>query len=357
MRKLFAKPLNLLLIFVPIAIIAELGHWSPVIIFLTAALAVVPLSGLLGDATEELAGRTGPRIGALLNATLGNAAELIITVLALREGLYDLVRASITGSIIGNLLLVAGASLIVGGLKHGTQQFSRKDAGLNATLLILAAMVLVVPSLFSIAIEPARANIDNISIITAGVIIVLYVLSLVFGFTSKHSEPVTRHAAHVPHMSMRVAIIMLVVSTLFIAGMSEVLVSAVEPMVKQIGISELFVGVILVPIIGNVAEHVVAIEVAAKNKMDLSMGIAVGSSLQVALFVAPLLVFISLIFGRTLDLEFTSFELIALLASCFIAAHVSVDGETNWLEGVMLVGLYIIIAVAFFFVPFVPAVH
>ena len=357
MRKLFAKPLNLLLIFVPIAILAEFAHWSPVIIFVTAALAVVPLSGLLGDATEELAGRTGPRIGALLNATLGNAAELIITVLALREGLFDLVRASITGSIIGNLLLVAGASLIVGGLKHGTQQFSRKDAGLNATLLILAAMVLVVPSLFSIAIEPARANIDNISIITAGVIIVLYVLSLVFGLTAKHAEPVTRHAAHVPEMSMRAAIILLVVSTLFIAGMSEILVSAVDPMVKQIGISELFVGVILVPIIGNVAEHVVAIEVAAKNKMDLSMGIAVGSSLQVALFVAPLLVFISLFFGRTLDLEFTSFELIALLASCFIAAHVSVDGETNWLEGVMLVGLYIIIAVAFFFVPFVPAVH
>ncbi len=357
MVKLFAKPLNLLLLFIPIAIIADLSHWSPVIIFVTAALAVVPLSGLLGDATEELAGRTGPRIGALLNATLGNAAELIITVLALREGLYDLVRASITGSIIGNLLLVAGASLIVGGLKHGTQQFSRKDAGLNATLLILAAMVLVVPSLFSIAIEPARANIDNISIITAGVIIVLYVLSLVFGFTAKHADSVTREAAHVPHMSMRIAVIILIVSTLFIAGMSEVLVSAVGPMVAQIGISELFVGVILVPIIGNVAEHVVAIEVAAKNKMDLSMGIAVGSSLQIALFVAPLLVFISLLFGRTLDLEFTSFELIALLASCFIAAHVSVDGETNWLEGVLLVGLYIIIAVAFFFVPFVPAVH
>jgi Ca2+:H+ antiporter len=173
MRKLLAKPLNVLLLFVPIALLAEFGHWSPAIIFVTAALAVVPLSGLLGDATEELAGRTGPRVGALLNATLGNAAELIITVLALREGLFDLVRASIIGSIIGNLLLVAGASMIVGGLKHGTQQFSRKDAGLNSTLLILAAMVLVVPSLFSIAIEPARANIDNISVITAGVIIVL----------------------------------------------------------------------------------------------------------------------------------------------------------------------------------------
>ena len=357
MRKLLVKPLNVLLVFLPIAIAAELGHWNPVIIFVTAALSVVPLSGLLGDATEELAGRTGPRIGALINATLGNAAELIITVLALREGLFDLVRASITGSIIGNLLLVAGASIIVGGLKHGTQQFSRKDAGLNATLLILAAMVLVVPSLFSIAIEPNRTNVDNLSLITAGVIIVLYVLSLVFGLTAKHSEPVTRGPAHVPHMSLRAAIILLIVSTVLIAAMSEFLVGAVEPMVKQIGISELFVGVILVPIIGNVAEHVVAIEVAAKNKMDLSMGIAVGSSLQVALFVAPLLVFISLFFGRILDLEFTNFELIALLASCIITAHVSVDGETNWLEGVMLIGLYAIIAVAFFFLPFIPAAH
>ncbi len=357
MLKLFAKPLNAFLIFIPIALVAELAHWSPVVIFVTAALAVIPLSGLLGDATEELAGRTGPRIGAFINATLGNAAELIITVLALREGLFDLVRASITGSIIGNVLLVAGASIIVGGLKHGTQTFNRKDAGLNATLLILAAMVLVVPSLFSIAIEPNRVNVDNLSIITAGLIIVIYVLSLIFGLTAKHAEPVTREPAHVPHISLRVAIVILIVSTAFIALMSEILVSAVDPMVKQIGISELFVGVILVPIIGNVAEHVVAIEVAAKNKMDLSMGIAVGSSLQVALFVAPLLVFISLLFGRTLDLEFTNFEIIALVASCFITAHVSADGETNWLEGVMLVALYAIIAVAFFFLPFVPAIH
>ena len=218
-------------------------------------------------------------------------------------------------------------------------------------------MVLVVPSLFSIAIEPNRVNVDNLSIITAGLIIVIYVLSLVFGLTAKHAEPVTREPAHVPHISLRVAIVILIVSTAFIALMSEILVSAVDPMVKQIGISELFVGVILVPIIGNVAEHVVAIEVAAKNKMDLSMGIAVGSSLQVALFVAPLLVFISLLFGRTLDLEFTNFEIIALVASCFITAHVSADGETNWLEGVMLVALYAIIAVAFFFLPFVPAIH
>lgn len=354
MLKHFAKPLNALLIFVPIALIAELAHANPMLVFIAAALAVVPLSGILGDATEELAGRTGPRIGALINATLGNAAELIITVLALREGLYDLVRASITGSIIGNILLVAGASLIVGGLKHGTQQFNRRDAGLNATLLIVAAMVLAVPSIFSFAIEPNRANVDTLSLLTAGLIIIVYVLSLVFGMTAKHAEPVTRGPAHVPHFPMRTAIVLLIVSTVLIALMSEFLVGAVEPMVKQIGISELFVGVILVPIIGNVAEHVVAIEVAAKNKMDLTMGIAVGSSLQVALFVAPLLVFISLFFGRVLDLEFTNFEVIALLASSIIAAFVSLDGETNWLEGVLLVALYLILAVAFFFLPTMP---
>lgn len=351
MRNLIAKPLNALLIFLPVALVAEFAHWSPLIVFGAAALAVVPLSGLLGDATEELAGRTGPRLGALINATLGNAAELIITILALREGLYELVLASITGSIIGNVLLVAGASIIVGGLRHGTQTFNRRDAGLNATLLILAAMALAVPSLFSLAIEPNKARVDNLSLITAGFIIVVYALSIVFGFTARHAEPVTREPAHVPHMPARTAIIVLIVSTALIALMSEFLVGAVEPMVKQFGISELFVGVILVPIIGNVAEHVVAIEVAAKNKMDLSMGIAVGSSLQVALFVAPLLVFVSFAFGRVLDLEFTNFELIALLASCFITAHVSSDGETNWLEGVMLVALYAIIGVAFFFLP------
>jgi Ca2+:H+ antiporter len=349
--KQFIKPLNALLIFLPIAFIAELAHWSPVAIFITAALAVVPLSGLLGDGTEELAARTGPRIGALINATLGNAAELIITILAIRQGLLELVRASIVGSIIGNILLVLGASLLFGGLKHGIQKFSPSQAGLNATLLVMAAVVLTVPSFFAFAIEPDKVKVELLSLLTAAVIIVIYVLSLIYSMRAPAGDPLTREAAHTPHMSLPLAIGVLIVSTALIAIMSEFLVGAVEPMTEQLGISELFVGIILVPIIGNIAEHVVAIEVALKNKMDLSLGIAIGSSLQIALFVAPLLVFISLLFGQYLTLEFTSFELVALLASCFIAAAVSMDGRSNWLEGALLIGLYVIVGIAFYFLP------
>jgi Ca2+:H+ antiporter len=345
------KPINVLLIFLPIALVLELAQGAPLLIFAASALAVVPLSGILGDATEELAGRAGPRVGALLNATLGNAAELIITILAIKEGLLELVRASITGSIIGNLLLVAGVAIIAGGLKHGTQRFDRRSAVMNATLLIMAALVLTVPSFFNFAIEPNFANVESLSLITAGVIIVTYVLSMVFSLTAKNAEPIARPAAHTPVFSTRTALALLAVSTVLIALVSEFLVGAVEPMVQQLGISELFVGIILVPIIGNVAEHVVAVEVALKDHMELSMGIALGSSLQIAMFVAPLLVFISLPFGHPLTLEFTTFELIALLASCFIAAQVSADGETNWLEGVLLLSLYVVMAVAFFFLP------
>ena len=350
------KPIYVLLVFLPIAFAAELLGWNPIVVFVTAALAVVPLSGLLGEATEELAARTGPKVGALLNATLGNAAELIITILAIRAGLIDLARASIIGSIIGNLLLVAGASMLLGGLKHGVQRFEPRTAGLNATMLIVVALVLAVPSFFSIAIEPNKTNVESLSLLTAGVIIIIYILSVVYTFTSSakdvRSDPLERAPAHAPTLSVRTAVIMLLVSTVFIAVMSEFLVGAVDPMVSQLGISELFVGIILVPIIGNIAEHVVAIEVALKDNMDLSMGIAVGSSLQVALLVAPLLVFISLLFAPNyVTLEFTTFELVALLASCFIAASVSLDGRSNWLEGALLIGLYIIIGIAFFYLP------
>ena len=345
------KPINALLIFAPVALVLELAHGAPLLIFAASALAVVPLSGLLGDATEELAGRTGPRVGALLNATLGNAAELIITTLAIKEGLLELVRASIVGSVIGNLLLVAGAAIIAGGLKHGLQRFETRSAVMNSSLLIMAAFVLALPSFFNYTIEPNSANVEWLSLFTAGIIIVMYVLSMVYSLTARHAEPIARPSA-LPHQgSLRGAVGMLVIATVLIAAMSEFLVGAVEPMVQQLGISELFVGIILVPIIGNVAEHVVAIEVATKNHMDLSMGIALGSSLQVALFVAPLLVFISLLFGHPLTLEFTTFEVAAMLASCFIAAHVAMDGETNWLEGVLLVSLYLVMAAGFYFLP------
>ena len=351
MKAILKQPLNALLIFLPIAFVAELAHFSPVIVFVAAALTVVPLSGLLGDATEELAGRTGPKIGALINATLGNAAELIITVLAVQRGLLDLVRASIVGSIIGNILLVLGGAFLVGGLKNGTQKFSPSDAGLNATMLVMAALVLTVPSFFAFAIEPDKARVEELSLLTAGVIIVLYILSVIYTLRAKRGDPLAREAAHEPEISLATAVGLLAVSTVLIAVMSEFLVGAVEPMTKQLGISELFVGIILVPIIGNIAEHVVAIDVALKDNMDLSLGIAVGSSLQVALLVAPVLVFVARLFGQYLTLEFSSFELIALLAACFVAAAVSVDGRSNWLEGALLIGLYLIVGIAFFFLP------
>jgi Ca2+:H+ antiporter len=215
----------------------------------------------------------------------------------------------------------------------------------------MAALVLTVPSFFSAAIEPNFNNVEALSLIVAGIVIIMYVLSMVFSLTARNAEPIARPAAHVSQYSVKIALLLLGVATVLIALMSEFLVGAVEPMVQELGISELFVGIILVPIIGNVAEHVVAIEVALKNHMELSMGIALGSSLQVAMFVAPLLVFISLPFGHPVTFEFTTFELIALLASCFIAAQVSADGETNWLEGVLLISLYVVMSVAFFFLP------
>lgn len=352
MKTLLKNPLNYLLVFVPIAFIAEMGHAAPAMIFITAALAVIPLSGLMGDATEELAARTGPRVGGLINATLGNAAELIITTLAISAGLMELVRASIIGSIIGNILLVLGASILFGGLKHGTQKFSVAHAGLTGTVLIMAAVALAVPALFSAAIEPNVVAVEELNLLTAGVILGVYVLYLVYTLRSKSThEVLEREAAHAPHMSVRAAIVMLVVATALIALMSEFLVGSVEPMTAQLGISEFFVGIILVPIIGNIAEHVVAIEVALKNQMELSLGISLGSSIQIALLVAPLLVFISLLMGHPLTLEFNNFELIALLGSCVIAALVSIDGRSNWFEGALLLALYLILAIAFFFLP------
>ncbi len=347
------SPLYYMLVFVPLAIVAELLHASPVLIFATAALGVIPLAGLIGEATEELAAHTGPRLGGLLNATLGNAAELIITVFALRAGLLELVKASITGSILGNLLLVMGLSILLGGLKNGTQYFDRSRAGLNGTMLILAVIAIIVPSLFGHAIESDHHALDGLTLSVAAVMIAVYVLSLVYSFTSGRVEPVS-HAptqVHETRWSVRASIGVLLASTLGIAVLSEVLVGSVEHVTESLGWSEFFVGIIIVPIVGNVAEHLVAVQVAIKNKMELSLSIALDSSLQVALFVAPLLIFISRLMGNPMDLIFNQFELVALAAASFIATLVALDGESNWLEGVQLLVVYVILAIAFFFLP------
>ncbi|HEX2908655.1 MAG TPA: calcium/proton exchanger [Phototrophicaceae bacterium] len=356
----FDRIVKLLLIFVPIAIVAELAHADPVLVFFLAALAVIPLADVIGEATEELAVHTGPKIGGLLNATLGNAAELIITIFALRAGLLELVRASIAGSILGNLLLVLGLSIFLGGFKNGIQTFDRRTAGLNATMLILAVVALLVPSLFDAALVENRAAELGLSEGTAVVMIVIYGLSVFYAF--RQGDPITREPAaeetHKAKWSVRTALAVLAVATVGIVIMSEVLVGAVEHVTETLGLTEFFIGIIIIPLVGNVAEHLVAVQVAIKNKMELSMAVSLGSSLQVALFVAPVLVFISLLMGgETLLLVFNNFELIALVAASLIAAFIALDGESTWLEGAMLLAVYIIIAIAFFYLPASTQIH
>jgi Ca2+:H+ antiporter len=351
----FDRIVKALLIFVPIAMIAEFAQADAILIFAVAALGIIPLADLIGEATEELAHHTGPKIGGLLNATLGNAAELIITIFAIRAGLLELVKASITGSIIGNLLLVLGLSLLLGGFKNGLQKFDPRTAGLNATLLILAVVALAIPSLFDVAIQDNRAAELGLSEGVAVVMIILYALTIVYSFTHRNEEQagaVTREAAHATKWSVRTSLIILTIATIGIVFLSEALVGAVEHVTEQLHLSEFFIGIIVIPLVGNIAEHLVAVQVAIKNKMELSLAVSLGSSLQVALFVAPVLVFISLLMGgETLLLVFTSFELIALIATAGVAAFIALDGESNWLEGAMLLAVYIMLAIAFFYLP------
>jgi Ca2+:H+ antiporter len=360
------KALYVLLIFIVVAIVGELAGWNPLYVFISSGLAMIPLAGLMGEATEALAVHTGPRVGGLLNATLGNAAELIITVMALREGLanpainahmLELVRASLTGSILGNTLLVLGLAVLLGGLRNGRQRFNPRHAGMNATMLILAVAALVIPSLFSHSIEAVDHDaVEYLSLGVAGMMILLYVLAMLYQIRDRDDTVVDEGPAsapeEAPHWSVLVSAGVLGVSTLGIVIMSELLVGTVEHVVLEIGVTQFFLGIVIVPIIGNVAEHLVAVQVALKNKMELSLAISVGSSLQIALFVAPLLVFVSLFMGNPLTLVFNQFELIALMVAVLIAAMVSLDGESNWLEGTMLLTIYVVIALAFFWLPF-----
>jgi Ca2+:H+ antiporter len=362
--------LRYLLVFVPLAVAAELLHWNPLIIFAVSAIALVPLAGLLGEATEELAIHTGPKVGGLLNATLGNAAELIITIVALRAGQYALVKASITGSILGNLLLILGFSLLLGGWRNGIQRFDRGLAGMSASMMTLAVIGLIIPTLFELVAEVQRGALDVVntdvndpalnalSLGVAGVLILLYLLSLVFQFrgpvdmadsASEVDRPSAEEEQHQATWSVPVAAGVLVASTIAIVFLSEFLVEAVEPVVESLGVSELFLGIIIIPIVGNVAEHIVGVQVAIRNKMDLSLSISLGSSMQIALFVAPLLVFISLLFGRELTLFFSLFEVATLFLAVLIAALIAVDGKSNWLEGAQLLAVYVLVALGFYF--------
>jgi Ca2+:H+ antiporter len=310
----------------------------------------------MGRATEHLAGRMGSGIGGLLNATFGNAAELIIALMALRAGLYDVVKASITGSIIGNILLVLGLAVLCGGIKHRHQKFNRTSAGIGATLLVLSAIGLVVPAIFHHIVHgTAAARERQMSLEIAIVLFILYLASLFFSLkTHRHlytGERVSEVHAGNGAWSVRKSVVVLAVATFGVALMSEALVSAVAATAASFGFTEVFVGVILVAIIGNAAEHSTAVLVAMKNQMDLAVNIAIGSSIQVALFVAPVLVFASYLFGRPMDLVFSTFEVVAVTIAAGVATLVAMDGESNWMEGAQLLGVYAILGLAFYFLP------
>ncbi|HKP85352.1 MAG TPA: calcium/proton exchanger [Blastocatellia bacterium] len=350
--------LDALLVFIPIAVVLHYTHAPEVWTFLASGLAIVPLAGWMGKATESLAAKLGAGIGGLLNSTFGNAAEMIIAFQGLRAGLTDVVKASLTGSILGNILLVLGLSILAGGMRHKSQKFNRTAATMSATLMALSAIGLLVPAMFHwVTVGQPRgerlAAEGNISLEISIVLFVTYILSLLFTLkTHKDLFMGDGHDhAHLPPLSPKKGVLILVVATALIAWMSELLVHAVEPASKAVGLTEVFVGVIVVAIIGNAAEHSTAILVAMKNQMDLAYNIAVGSSMQIALLVAPVLVFLSYAIGQPIDLVFTTFEVITVGLAVALVSLVAIDGESNWMEGVLLLAVYLIFAIAFYFLP------
>ncbi|HEY3164217.1 MAG TPA: calcium/proton exchanger [Candidatus Limnocylindrales bacterium] len=328
-----------------------LHAFSPTVVFVLAAVSILGLAWVVGLGTERLGAITGPQVGGILNATFGNIAELIIAFFALQAGLVEVVKASLTGSIIGNLLLVLGASVLLGGLKNGPQTFSPKIAGSNAALLVLAAIGLFVPAVFAVSSGSGTRRLVEESVLVALLLIVGYGVSLVFQFTNPAStlgghEPAEGHGG--PAWSGRTAVAVLVGAAGLLAFNSEILVGSIEPFIKQFGLSEFFVGVVLIPTIGNLAEHLVAVQLAWKNKMEFAMAVAYGSSLQVALFVAPVLVLLGVVVGQDMTLVFTPLEVAAVAAAVGISALIALDGESNWLEGALLILVYVILAVSFF---------
>lgn len=329
------------------------GH-QPMVAFVASAIAVLRLASWMGHATEEVSVHAGPRIGGFLNGTFGNAAELIIVIMALRAGLFDVVKASITGSILGNALLVFGAASFAGGLKHQTQSFNRNLAQFNSSLLFIALAALVVPAIFHHGAPVAMTDqgLRTVSLWTAIILLSVYAASLVFSFKTHAHLFVAEGGLHdKAKWSMRRAVATLLLATVGVVVMSEILVASLEPVIHILGWSELFVGVVVVALVGNAAEHSTAISMAMQNKMDIAVEIAVGSTTQIALLVAPMAVLVSHLFGQGMSLEFIPAELVAILISVITVNQITRDGQTNWLEGLMLLAAYAIIAIAFFFIP------
>jgi Ca2+:H+ antiporter len=344
---------KVLLFAIPLALAAAAIGASAPVIFFTSALAIIPLAKYIGEATEELAARTNTALGGLLNVTFGNATELIIGVIALNAGLIDVVKASITGSIIGNLLLVLGMAVFFGGLKRERQKFNSTAAKVSASTLLLVMTSLAIPAIFlftSPGVTPAA--IEDVSVIGSLFLLLAYGASLLFALrTHTHLYVGGEVAKYEPRWSTQKSLWILVGSTIGVAVLSEILVGSIEPLVESFGWTQLFIGVIFVAIIGNAAEHASAITVALRDKMDLSLQIATGSATQIAMFVTPALVLLSLALGRPMNLVFDTFELACMLFSVFVVNAIIEDGESNWLEGFQLLIAYAVMAVAFFFHP------
>lgn len=352
-----------LLIFIPISLAAERLEWGALTVFVTAAIAIIPLAIWLSTATEEVAVVAGPSIGGLLNALFGNATELIIALVALRAGLIDIVKASITGTIISNLLLVMGLSMFLGGLRYKEQEFQPIVARVNGSSMTLAVTAIILPAMVIATSGGVEAiAIEKLSITAAIILIVVYALTLLFSLKThsylyevgvvdlegEHGKA-TEESAHKPNLGLWLGV--LAISTIGVAFESEIFVGAVEEATAGLGLTPLFTGVILLPLVGGAAEYVTAVRVAVKNNMDLSVSVAMGSSLLVALLVAPILVLVGWAIGQPMDLSFNLFEVVAVAIAVAVANLISLDGRSNWLEGSLLLATYAILGAAFYFHP------
>jgi Ca2+:H+ antiporter len=348
--------------FIAIAIVLEVANASEELVFFTSALGIIPTAALMGRATEELASRSGPGIGGLMNVTFGNAPELIIALFALGHGLHEVVKASLIGSILGNILLVLGASMLVGGLGRERQRFNKTAASVQTSMLLLAAVALVMPAVFQLvdggglpAVGAERVSfgstVETLSAIVAGLLMITYVAGLVFSlrthrdiFNPEYEDEDTWG------WSVRTSVIMLAIAGIAVGVMSEILVGSISAASESLGLTEFFIGAIVVAIVGNAAEHWVAVIVARKDKMDLSVNIAIGSSAQIALFVAPLLVLVSFFIGPDpMPLVLNGFELAGVVLAVLVANYVTTEGESTWFEGVQLLAAYAVFAVVFWF--------
>ncbi len=358
------RPVHYLGIFIPVAVVLEIAHAGPLLVFSAAALAVIPCAAVMGEATEAIAAKTGPGIGGLLNVTFGNAPELIIAFFALKEGLQEVVKASIIGSIIGNILLVMGAAMLVGGLKRDKQSFSQTAANAQCAMLFLAVAALIFPAIFQLVhggglpgVGEERVDfggdLEKLSFGVAIVLLLSYAAGLWFSLKTHRDvfNPfVEGEGEEEHHWPVKRAAIFLAISAVAVGLMSEILVGSISEASDEIGLSQFFVGVFIVAIVGNAAEHWVAVLVAAKDKMDLAVNIAIGSSAQIALFVAPVLVLLSFVIGPApMALVFNGYELGALLFAVLIANLVTQEGESNWFEGVQLLALYAVLGLVFYF--------